>query len=945
MSDSITPSGTTRTAFSISTNDLEINGDVTAGKFIGSGEKITDLNIDSINRGNALSKSFGGTNNNTYIHQGLVFNNNSIINNDNKFLTSSRIRWDNQANILYINDKNIVQDSSNYVNTTSSILFDKINTTSNIIISDILAHIENTLGIDNTNGIPIASTSKAGVVKVGEGLFVSTDGFLSIMPEVVQISTPSVVPNITLQNLQQFLVKSVYKKYIFTYNPNLGTTFDNDESIQDIGTILPIWYNFSSIVESSYINNKGNSTAHNDSTLSDSLILYGNATIKPDNSNELIFEYTPLNNNYLHLDGTDNSYAELSDKCNIQGIYGIGELGGSEVGITFAFWFKCSNPENLKSFMFLGSDNSSYYINIGIDGDNNITLNIFNFGSNEYKITQYDNLLNGDWVHISWSIDGLGVWTVYINNVKEDNISIIRTINPNADYNKKYLGKSRYDTNNTLECSISDFRIYNKVLNDSQINELFNANNYTEYILTYYDQDNGTGSDIIMLGAGGGGSQHGGGGSGKLIYIDNAIIYSGDYRIKVGRGGSGNYTTQLNSKGNDTVFDTLVADGGGSYGINDGIGGSGSGNGGTNTDNIPMSYSFLNTNGVYLYGNNGYIENGGGGGAGTSGYNINGGDGVFELDNSGVYVNFKDTFDLPTDNSLGYYNSTCNYLYLGGGGSSNVDNGIGGLGGGGDGSSTYDETLHYNGRNGSGGGGYDNYGAVGGDGIVILRFLDQLVESIKIPESVLDASNYVLFASNQLAKDIIDNSNYINHNFIVINNELNNNVDILNVRINNLNTDNIHQNSDAHNKFIIDNVYSDDLLISGTLTINNNLLVLGETTTLETDVYATEQLDIVNSDIGIAFNLKQYNTTHSILNVSNNIDQVFTITNDGSVGIGVTNPNNNNNKLDVNGNINIVSDENNFIYTIDGRDIIQETSNHVDNTSNLISANSKSCYF
>ena len=51
-------------------------------------------------------------------------------------------------------------------------------------------------------------------------------------------------------------------------------------------------------------------------------------------------------------------------------------------------------------------------------------------------------------------------------------------------------------------------------------------------------------------------------------------------------------------------------------------------------------------------------------------------------------------------------------------------------------------------------------------------------------------------------------------------------------------------------KFIIDNIYSDDLLIEGNLTINNNLLVLGDTTTLETDVYTTEQLIIENSDIG-----------------------------------------------------------------------------------------------
>ena len=99
MSDSITPSGTTRTAFSISTNDLEINGDVTAGKFIGSGEKITNINVDAINTGNALNKLFGGTNNNSYIHQGLIFNNNSTYGNDNKFLSSTKIRWDNQANI------------------------------------------------------------------------------------------------------------------------------------------------------------------------------------------------------------------------------------------------------------------------------------------------------------------------------------------------------------------------------------------------------------------------------------------------------------------------------------------------------------------------------------------------------------------------------------------------------------------------------------------------------------------------------------------------------------------------------------------------------------------------------------------------------------------------------------------------------------------------------
>ena len=201
MSSSIIASGVTRGAFYISTNDLEINGDVIATKFIGSGEKLTNINLDNINKGNALSKIYGGTNNNIYINQGIVFNNNSLLDSENKLTTSSKLLWNNQENILYINGRDIVTDSSNYVKSTSNILLNNINITSNIIINDIFNHIENTLGIDNTFGIPIASTNKAGIVKVGEGLFMTSDGFLSMYPEDINIPTPSTIPNINIYNL------------------------------------------------------------------------------------------------------------------------------------------------------------------------------------------------------------------------------------------------------------------------------------------------------------------------------------------------------------------------------------------------------------------------------------------------------------------------------------------------------------------------------------------------------------------------------------------------------------------------------------------------------------------------------------------------------------------------------------------------------------------------
>ena len=861
MSESITPSGTTRTAFSVSTNDLEINGDVTASKFIGSGERITNLNVDSINRGNALSKSYGGTNNNSYIHQGIVFNNND----DDKFETSEQIRWDNQANILYINGKNIVQDSSNYVKTTSNILLNKIESkienSSNVIILDILTHIQDTLKIDNEKGIPIASDENPGIVKVGEGLFMYSDGFLSINPENIKNITPTVIPSIKLQDLEQSLVKSIYKKYIFTYDPNLGTTFDYDESIEGIGIILPIWYNFSEIVNISddikYIKNKGNTTASSSVSSSDNLILHGPAVLKPDESKNLKYEYTPLNNNYLDLDGVDGTYAKISDKCDIQEIYSIGGLGGNEVGITFAFWFKCSDPENSKSFMFLSSDNSSYYINIGIDDSNNLTFNIFNFGSNEYKVTKYENLFDGKWVHLCWAINGGGNWFIYINGVKETNITTTRNIEPGTIYINKYIGRSRNDTNNTLKFSISDFRIYNKVLNDTDINELFNATNYTEYVLTYHEQDNGIFTDIIMIGGGGGGSLEGGGGAGKLIYINNANIFSGNYRIKIGRGGAGNYDTQTNTSGNDTYFDTLVAKGGGSHGDNSGIGGSGSGNGGTSTDNN-ISYSFLDTNDIYLRGNDGYANFGGGGGAGSVGSNINGGYGVYEIHTADSIVNFKDNFDLPINDSIGYYNSINNQLYLAGGGSSNINGGKGGLGGGGDGSTTFNNSLTYHGRNGSGGGGYHNKGASGGDGIIILRFIDLLVESIKIPESVLDTSNYVSQTSNLISQNlntaISDTSNYI----LRIDGEVNTNI---------IDTSNIlymqSSNFDAHT--------------SNYVSLTSNLLSNNLNTAIsDTSNYVSQTSNLISSNLNLAIDdTSNYVSLTSNLILANLISAIY----------------------------------------------------------------------
>ena len=171
---------------------------------------------------------------------------------------------------------------------------------------------------------------------------------------------------------------------------------------------------------------------------------------------------------------------------------------------------------------------------------------------------------------------------------------------------------------------------------------------------------------------------------------------------------------------------------------------------------------------------------------------------------------------------------------------------------------------------------------------------------------------------------------------------------VISNRISDLETDFISEEAHSSNRFIVDHTYNFDLFVNGDLTASN-LTIHGTTTTLNTDIYVTEQLDVQNSgagialnvlqhdNTGVAFNIQQNDTTYNILNISNSSDQVFTITNDGSVGIGVTNPNNNGNLLDVKGNINIITDGEDYIYTIDGRDIIQESRDYTTATSNVIS--------
>ena len=143
-----------------------------------------------------------------------------------------------------------------------------------------------------------------------------------------------------------------------------------------------------------------------------------------------------------------------------------------------------------------------------------------------------------------------------------------------------------------------------------------------------------------------------------------------------------------------------------------------------------------------------------------------------------------------------------------------------------------------------------------------------------------DNSNYTLNTSNNISTRITTlNTNNSNYTLNTSNN--------ISTRITSLNSDSISDGST--NKFIVNGIYTGNVNIDGTLT-TTDLIVPGTITTLNTEVYVTEQLQILNSSTGIALNIRQNNTLGDVFNASNLTSEVFTIKNNGNVGIGTDTP-------------------------------------------------------
>jgi hypothetical protein len=272
---------------------------------------------------------------------------------------------------------------------------------------------------------------------------------------------------------------------------------------------------------------------------------------------------------------------------------------------------------------------------------------------------------------------------------------------------------------------------------------------------------------IVGGGGSGGGDRGAGGGGGGVVQTFSNITAGSSFTVTVGGGGAyaGGYVQGTN--GSDSVFNNIVAYGGGGGGsgyggASNGTNGSagGSGGGATGSSSYPSRLGGVGVAGQGNRGGNMYstsISGAGGGGAGQPGVDnyaqnlgTNGGAGV-----KSYLVLQPTSIGLPTD-----------YTYGGGGGggaTSSATSGFGGQGGGGNGGNPAAAGA---GLTGGGGGGSNNSGGTlnggnGGSGIVAISYPDIYSRPVSVGTSYaplistsgtgslyFNGSNYITFAAN-----------------------------------------------------------------------------------------------------------------------------------------------------------------------------------------------------
>ena len=173
--------------------------------------------------------------------------------------------------------------------------------------------------------------------------------------------------------------------------------------------------------------------------------------------------------------------------------------------VSISFWFNwnlaTSSDSNHQKIIFLKKNGTGDRIFIGRDSTNKriyFTVDCDNKTRKDYKI--YNTTIQDDtWYHIVWVIDNTYEWKVYVNGVYEAPSNSVSGTAGQLDttiiFDENYIGRHGTDNYDNWDGYLDDFRIYNKVLTQQEVTELYNVE-ITNYSLTF---DNPTEGDILII--------------------------------------------------------------------------------------------------------------------------------------------------------------------------------------------------------------------------------------------------------------------------------------------------------------------------------------------------------------------------------------------------------------------------------------------------------------
>ena len=176
-----------------------------------------------------------------------------------------------------------------------------------------------------------------------------------------------------------------------------------------------------------------------------------------------------IGNGSVYFNG-NSQYIEMPSTINPYTIW-------NNNGISFSIWFNMSSTAspNCRIIDF-SSDNigttPTNYILIYKDGTQTDKINIVIVAPNGANTYLSPTLNSNTWHHIVWTISLSGVWGLYINNVYI-NPGITQGI-PNVTWTRRWLGRSGFASDPYYTGNIDDFRIYNKVITESEVNTIYN---------------------------------------------------------------------------------------------------------------------------------------------------------------------------------------------------------------------------------------------------------------------------------------------------------------------------------------------------------------------------------------------------------------------------------------------------------------------------------------